>query len=53
MPHDRVDPSPADSERGARRPYTAPFLRRLDVPDTEGKPTRYISELTFPSAAPS
>jgi len=44
MTEDRSEPRPT-SEVG-RRPYAAPFFRRLDVNVSEGKPNNY-AEVTF------
>ena len=32
-------------QRGGRRPYVKPFVRNLDVMDTEGKPTGFPFEI--------
>jgi len=49
MPHD----SAGNDQGSARRPYVKPFLRNLDLSDTEGKPIMDFENSTFHSEGPS
>jgi hypothetical protein len=48
-----ADDGAGTNQRRGRRPYVKPFVRNLDLSDTEGKPIMDFENSTFHSEGPS